>query len=188
MWSLYQTLQALTQLLFFFCITHRQVYGKAIQRSASNIFAVVQQTLQQVCIRHRLVGLEVKASASGAEDPGFESGLRRDFSGVESYHWLKNWHSSGYPAIAWHYKVSAGTGRAGVSILWLGEVESWISNFYPSVAARAIVWADPSLRYTSICWDFKQQTNKLYQALKQDCFKHVNKFVWNTWGLYQTLG
>ena len=33
----------------------------------------------------RLVGLVVKASASRAEDPGFESGLRRDFSGVESY-------------------------------------------------------------------------------------------------------
>ena len=26
-----------------------------------------------------------KASASGAEDPGFESRLRRDFFGVESY-------------------------------------------------------------------------------------------------------
>ena len=32
-----------------------------------------------------LVGLVVKASASKVEDPGFESGLRRDFSGVESY-------------------------------------------------------------------------------------------------------
>ena len=33
----------------------------------------------------RLDGLVVKASASRAEDPGFESRLRRDFSGVESY-------------------------------------------------------------------------------------------------------
>ena len=39
-----------------------------------------------------------KASASRAEDPGFESRLRWDFFGVESYQWLKNWHSSGYPA------------------------------------------------------------------------------------------
>ena len=46
----------------------------------------------------RLVGLVVKASASRAEGPGFESRLRRDFFGVESYQWLKNWHSSGYPA------------------------------------------------------------------------------------------
>ena len=46
----------------------------------------------------RLVGLVVKASASRVEDPGFESRLRRDFSGVESYQWFKNWHSNGYPA------------------------------------------------------------------------------------------
>ena len=37
---------------------------------------------------YRLVGLVVKASASRAEGPGFESRLRRDFSGVESYQWL----------------------------------------------------------------------------------------------------
>ena len=34
---------------------------------------------------HRLVGLVVKTSASGAEGPGFDTRLRRDFSGVESY-------------------------------------------------------------------------------------------------------
>ena len=39
-----------------------------------------------------------KASASRAKDPGFESRLHRDFFGVKSYQWLKNWHSSGYPA------------------------------------------------------------------------------------------
>ena len=33
----------------------------------------------------RLVGLVVKVSASRAEGPGFESRLRRDFFGVESY-------------------------------------------------------------------------------------------------------
>ena len=42
------------------------------------------------CVRvsghaNRLVGLVVKASASRAEDPGFESHLRRAFWGVESY-------------------------------------------------------------------------------------------------------
>ena len=49
-----------------------------------------------------------KASASRAEDPGFESRLRRDFFGVESYQWLKNWHSSGYPArrLACQYTVT----------------------------------------------------------------------------------
>ena len=47
----------------------------------------------------RLVGLVVKASASRAEDPGFESRLRRDFSWVESN------------------RVSVGTGWPDVSIL-----------------------------------------------------------------------
>ena len=51
---------------------------------------------------------------------------------------------------AWRYRVSAGTGRPNVSILWLGEVESWICNFYLSVAAHKIVCADLSLRYTSM--------------------------------------
>ena len=36
-------------------------------------------------INDRLVGQVVKASASRAEDPGFESRLRRDFFRVESY-------------------------------------------------------------------------------------------------------
>ena len=47
---------------------------------------------------------------------------------------------------AWRYRFSTGTGRPGVSILWLGEVESLICYFYLSVAARKIAWADPSLR------------------------------------------
>ena len=51
-----------------------------------------------VPILYRLVGLVVKASASKADDPGFEFRLCRDFSGVKSYQWLKNWHSSSYPA------------------------------------------------------------------------------------------
>ena len=51
---------------------------------------------------------------------------------------------------AWRYRVSAGTGWLGVSILYLGEMESWICNFYLSVAARKIVWADSSLRYTGM--------------------------------------
>ena len=34
---------------------------------------------------HCLVGLVVKASSSRVEDSGFESRLRQDFSGVESY-------------------------------------------------------------------------------------------------------
>ena len=66
----------------------------------------------------RLVGLVVKASASRADDPGFESRLRRDFFSGSS-------HTSdlniGTPVAtlpsAWRYRVSAGTGWPGVSIL-----------------------------------------------------------------------
>ena len=46
----------------------------------------------------RLVGLVVKASASGAEDLGFESCFWLDFSGSSHTIDLRNWHSSGYPA------------------------------------------------------------------------------------------
>ena len=57
---------------------------------------------------------------------------------------------------AWRYRVSPGTCWPGVSILWLGEMESLICNFYLSVAAHKIVWADPSLRLLS-----NQQTTLL---------------------------
>ena len=72
-------------------------------------------------MQYHLAGLEVKVSASRVEDPGLESRLRRDFPGVESYQWLQNWHSSGYPARRL-VLVSAGTGWPSVSILWLGEM------------------------------------------------------------------
>ena len=91
-----------------------------------------------------------KASASRAEDPGFESRLRRDFSGSSHTSDLKIGTPVATLPGAWRYRVSTGTGRPGVSILWLGEVERLICNFYLSVAARKIVWADPSLRYTSL--------------------------------------
>ena len=97
----------------------------------------------------RLAGLVVKASASGAEDLGFKYHLRQDFSGLSHTSGLKIGTPVATLPGAWHYRVSAGTGRPGVSTLWLGEVESLICNFYLSVAARKIVCADPSLRYTS---------------------------------------
>ena len=68
--------------------------------------------------QYRLVGLVVKASVSGAEDPRFESRVRRDFFSGSS-------HTSdfkiGTPVAtlpgAWRDRVSAGTGRPGVSLL-----------------------------------------------------------------------
>ena len=64
-----------------------------------------------------LVGLVVKVSASGAEDPGFESLLRRDFSGSSHTSDLKIGTPVATLPGAWRDRVSAGTGGPGVSIL-----------------------------------------------------------------------
>ena len=66
---------------------------------------------------HCLGGLVVKASTSGVEDPGFESHLQRDFSGSSHPSDLKIGTPVASLPGAWHYRVSAGTGRPGVSIL-----------------------------------------------------------------------
>ena len=65
----------------------------------------------------RLAGLVVKASATGAEDPGFESRLRRDFTGSSHTSDLKIGTPVANLPGAWHYRVSTGTGWPGVSIL-----------------------------------------------------------------------
>ena len=112
----------------------------------SDISRRYTETAQHVHLWDRLIGLVVKASTSRAEDPGFESCLQQDSSGSS--------HTSDFkigtpvailPGAMW-YMVSTGTGWSGVSMLWLDEVESLISNFYRSVAVRRIVWADLSLR------------------------------------------
>ena len=108
----------------------------------------------------RLDSLMVKASASGAEGPGFQSRLRRDFSGSSHTSDFKIGTPVATLPGAWRYGVSAGTGWPGVSILWLGEVESCICNFYLSVAAGKIVCADPTWDTLACCWDVKQPTNK----------------------------
>ena len=59
----------------------------------------------------------VKASTSRAEDPGFESRLRWDFSGSSHTSDLKIGTPVAALPGAWHYKVSAETGQPSVSIL-----------------------------------------------------------------------
>ena len=90
-------------------------------------------SLVAACL-HCLDGLVVKASASRAEDPGFES---RDFSGSSHTSDAKIDTPVATLPGASRYRVSTGTGRPGVSIL--GEVESLICNFYLNVAVRKIV-------------------------------------------------
>ena len=123
-------------------------YGTPVRPSGINtwVWPYVSSTMPHEF--HRLVGLVVEADL-GAKDPKFESHLRQDFSGSSHTSDLK----IGTPVAtlgAWRYRVSAGTGRLGDSILWLCEAESLICNFYLSVAAHKIVCADPSLRYTSM--------------------------------------
>ena len=65
----------------------------------------------------RLVGLVVKASASRAGDPGFESHLSRDFSRSSHTSDLEIGTPTATLPGAWRYRVSAGTGQPGVSIL-----------------------------------------------------------------------
>ena len=86
----------------------------------------------------RLVGLVERRPPRERKIPGSNPACDGIFSGSS--------HTSdskiGTPVVtlpgAWRYRVSAGTGRPGVSILCLGEVESWICNFYLSMAARKI--------------------------------------------------
>ena len=121
-------------------------------RGASNTFSVsfFKNLFCPVCFSYRLVGLVVRCPPRERKIPGSNPACARIFSG-----WSHTIDSKiGTPVAslpgARRYRVSTGTGRPSVSILWLGEVESWICNFYLSVAARKIVWADPSLRYTSM--------------------------------------
>ena len=78
-----------------------------------------------------LVGLLVKVSTTRAGDPGFESRLCWDFCGVRvipvTWKLAHKWLPCQAPGI---YRVSAGTGWPGVSILRLGEMESLVCNFF----------------------------------------------------------
>ena len=68
------------------------VWALQKHHSLSSLFHTAQHNTASLFVpgqTHRLVGLVVKASASRAEGPGFESHLRRDFFGVESYQWLQ---------------------------------------------------------------------------------------------------
>ena len=72
---------------------------------------------------------------------------------------------------SWRYRVSAGTGRTGVSILWLGEMEVWS-------ATSNSVWQHVKLseqirpRDTlACCWDVKQASNQ--QTLSFCCSMFV---------------
>ena len=99
----------------------------------------------------RLVGLVVKAFASRAGDPEFESRWRRDFFGVESYQWLKK--------LALQWLPCQAPGDIGSGLRLIGPVSvycDWVRQNVGSATSISvwqhveIVWTDPSLRYTRL--------------------------------------
>ena len=152
--------------------TKRQLTGHHYSQSMCSFMLAWNMTFSMSSKVGRLTGLVVKVSASKAEDP--------EFFRVESYQWLKIGTLVATLPGTWCYRVSAGTGWPGVSILWLVEMESWICNFYLSVAAHAIVWADPSLRYTRCCWDVKQASNQPTSKVKNlTPGSHESHSIWS---------
>ena len=105
-------------------------------------------TVRQTVPWLSLVGLVVRRPPRERKVPGSNPACAGIFLGSSHTSDLKIGTPVATLPGAWRYRVSAGTGRPGVSILWLGEMESLICSFYLSVAARQIVCADPSLRYT----------------------------------------
>ena len=105
---------------------------------------------RSICYSCHLVGLVVRRPPRERKIPGSNPARARIFSGSSHTSDFKIGTPVATLPGAWCYRVSTGTGWPGVSILWLGEVERLICNFYLNVAARKIVWADPSLRYTSL--------------------------------------
>ena len=111
----------------------------------------------------------IKASAPKTEGPEFESRFRRDFSGSSRTSDFKIGTPLASLPGAWRYRVSTGTGRPGVSILWLGEVESLIGS---SVSVWQHVNLSEQIRpwdTLACCWDVKQPTDKQSPALSVFC-------------------
>ena len=71
------------------------------------------------------------------------------------------------------YRVSAGTGQPGVSILWLGEMESFVRNFCLSVASPLLL-----LSYLSV--------KMLPSLVFQQWYGHFQNIV--LWALLSQLG
>ena len=88
----------------------------------------------------------VKASASVAEDPGFESRLRRDFSGSSHTSDFKIVTSVATLPGAWRCRVSADTGRPGVNIHRFNGSANKINLKKNAISALSNLVAELSLR------------------------------------------
>ena len=110
---------------------------------------------------HRLVGQVVRRPPRERKIPGSNPACAGIFS--ESSHTSDS--KTGTPVAtlpgAWRYRISAGTGWPGVSILWLGEEEVWSAtsiSVWQHVKLPEQICPWDTLAY---CWDVKQPTNKL---------------------------
>ena len=140
-------------------LNHRLSRGDTVLGPVSEV--EVRCVLIRFSILNRLFGLVVRRPPRGRKIPGLNPACARIISGSSHTSDLKIGTPVATLPDAWRYRVSAGTGRPGVSILWLGEVDCLICNFCLSVAAREIVWADPTLRCTSLLlgrWATNKQT------------------------------
>ena len=88
-------------------VAHVQGGGSTLIPGTGELYFRLTRDFRNI---YRLGGLVVKASASRAEDPGYFCGssLTSDFKIDTPVATLPD---------AWRYRVSAGTGRPGVSIL-----------------------------------------------------------------------
>ena len=112
----------------------------------------------------RVAGLVVRRPHREQMIPGSNPACARIFSGSSHTSDLKIGTPVATLPGAWRNRVSAGTGRPGVSILWLGEMESWICNFCLSVAACKIEQTRP-WDTLACCWDVKQPTNNISHGI-----------------------
>ena len=114
-----------------------------------------------------LVGLVVRRPPQERKIPGLNPACAGIFPGSSHTSDLK----IGTPAATlpgtWRYRVSTWTGRPGVSILWLGEVERLICNFsvwqHIKLSEQIRPWDT-----LACCWDVKQPTNSLLHLLWPD--------------------
>ena len=132
---------SLCHIKIFCCIPLQWGASRTVK---SRAFPVVGNLCLGTALLDRRWGVRLKTGK-----PGFDPCLRHGtFS--RSCH-TSDWNiGTGLAALsgAWRCRVSTGTGLPSVSALGLGE--SWICNFYLSMAARTIVWVDVSLRHTSL--------------------------------------
>ena len=117
--------------------------------------------------------------------PGFDSRLRRDFSRSNHTSDFKTGTPVATLPGTWRYRVRAGTGWPGVSILQLGEIESLICNFCLNVAARNNMSSQIRPWDTqACCWDVRQPSNQQRKAPLPVGWVNCNVLVRNTPALF----